>query len=137
MENLGVKYLKAIYRKHGENINDEVIRTVIKNLEKGKLMRSENMGGIFRAVLFDLSEEEKENVKKVEEEYNNKVCHVILRHTCEFGEEYTYIFAPKSEEELVCNVEHGWYYSLVSNNYCSELGDVGIEPAMGGLCKIW
>ena len=137
MENLGVKYLKAIYRKHGERISDPVIKEVLDNLKNGKLMRSEYQNRMFRAVLYFLTDEEKEKVKEIEQEYKCTICHVILRHTEDAGKEYIYMMVPDTEEFMKESITNGWYRSVVSNNYDTDCGDVGVRPAMGGFERIW
>ncbi len=137
MENLGVKYLKAIYRKHGERISDPVIKEVLENLQNGKIMKSEYQNRIFRAVLYFLSDEEKKQISLFEKEKKVKVCHVILRNTVEHGMEYIYIITPKDSNDLDSLLAEERCFANVSNNNDNSMGYVGIRPAMGGFERIW
>jgi hypothetical protein len=88
-----------------------------------------------------LTDEQKEIVKKFEEEYNALVYFVIRSYT-EFGTLDSFLYISDHEDEWILDnndIREGYAYSYVHNydvpEY-SEIGLIGIQPRFGGLVRI-
>lgn len=107
-----------------------------KDFRRGVLNKSE-----FGGILYWLNDDEKEQVRKFEEETGNLVYHAILDHL-EFGDCLALLYVSEDEEEwemeredlkemypmsYVCNLDEPMF---------SEYGTIGIQPRFGGLARI-
>ena len=103
---------------------------------EGLINRSERGG-----ILYWLEDDEKEIVKRFEEEWDGVVYHVIKSYTS-LGLMYSLLFVSKYEEEWEMEdeeIEGGYVLAWVENidmPDCSEMGTIVVEPSIGGLRRI-
>lgn len=118
-----------------------VFSLTIKDFEKDGLV-SESAPPI--GACFWLSDEQKERVRKFEEEHNALVYHVIHCYMENVGEVECYLFVSDYPEEwgldranIVSHKAFAYVYNCDMPLY-SEFGDIGIKlsPA-AGLARIW
>ena len=113
-----------------------IMPTIRKEFFKDGTIYKSEFGGI----LYWLSDEEKALVKKVEEEKEIKVYHVILSHT-EFGDIYSMFYISKHEEEWEsdrADLAEGYafvYAANITDDYCSEFGSICFVGRFGGLAR--
>ena len=110
----------------------------IKEFEdEDKLNLSEVVG-----YLYWLDDDEKEMVKKFEEENNALVYHIIKANT-NIGMIYNLLYVSEYVEEWKMDMEDlsdGQALAYVLNKTmpdCSEFGTIGIKPSVGGLIRTW
>lgn len=128
VKNECVKRMKML-KLHPNAINEFI--------NENKLNKSEGIN----AILYWLTDEEKERVKIIEEKYNLLVYHVI--HTfSNLGETYDLLYV---ENEKECweydrlDIEQGIVLSrteVVEDDINSEFGSIGIESKNGGVIRI-
>lgn len=138
-----------------EKINEECIKrikelkmhnNVVLDFEEGIINYSENMGGVFKGMLFWAKNREDilQAIQKFEESHkDSKVYHTILTRT-EFGELLSILYVNGKEEENWENerfdLKNGNAFAYVENlsdNFLSEFGYIGIESTNGGLTRIF
>ena len=125
---------EAIKRMKKLGLHYNVIRDFSK--KDCVLNKSETMGS-----LFWLTDEEKEIVKKIEDEYGIMVYHII-HHNAEFGECYCMLYVSQYEEDWQADselIDENLVYAYVYNkddDFCSEFGTIAIKKAFGGLVRI-
>lgn len=143
---LGYEFLKALYlKKHSEyEVNtDMCIVDVLERLQKGEIMRSERVNKVFQGILYTLSEDEKKRVQEIEKEYDVKIVHILHTHM-EYGDdEYAYVLAPTDEEDLTYQLDDILpdgsvrAYAVVSNDFCTESGSIGIKTVNSGFTRTY
>ena len=108
----------------------------IKEFEKeGVLNLSEGIG-----LLYWLDDDEKEMVKKFEEEHEMVVYHVIKTFST-LGLMYSLLYVSKHMDELEmdrADILDGRAFVYVVNKDmpdCSEFGTIGIRPSFGGVIR--
>ncbi len=105
--------------------------------EEGKLNLSEQTG-----VLYWLSGEQLERVRRWESETGDLVYHVIHCHT-EFGELLNLLYVTKYAEEWDLDrsdLDAGsacCYVMNLDDEWCSEYGSIGVQPLIGGVIRAW
>ena len=116
----------------------ELYPTVVKDFEKsGKIYLSESDG-----ILFCLSEDEKEMVKKWEQEQNGLVYHVVKTNT-NFGLLYSLLYVSDTEDEWemesddVNELTPFVYVVNKTEPMFSEFGSITIMPKNGGLVRVF
>ena len=142
---LGYEFLKGLYlKKHSayEVNTDLCISDVLERLQKGEVMRSERVNKAFQGILYNLIAPEKEKVAEIEKQYNAKVIHILHTHM-EYGDEYAYVLAPTDEEDLAYQLDDILpdgsvrAYAVVSNDFCTEYGSIGIKTVNGGFTRTY
>lgn len=142
---LGYEFLKALYLKEYSEYEievDEYISGVLNKIKSGEVMRSERINKVFQGILYTLSADEKKKIAEIESQYDVKIVHILHTHM-EYGDEYAYVVAPNSEEDLVYQLEDALpdgsirAYAVVSNTYCTEYGSIGIRAINGGFTKTY
>lgn len=114
-----------------------VMRCVVDDFNKGQLYYTESATG----ALYYINNEMKKFVQEIEERYKGMVYHIILSRT-EFGELLSMLWTTKYEEEWETekeNLEEGYVFAYVKNvtdDWCSEFGDIVVQERLGGLCRI-
>ena len=114
-----------------------VLRCVIDDFNRGQLYYTESATG----ALYHIDDEMKSFVQEIEERYKGMVYHIILSRT-EFGELLSMLWTTKYEEEWEIekeNLEEGYVFAYVKNvtdDWCSEFGDIVVRERSGGLCRI-
>lgn len=115
-----------------------IMEQPIKEFEdEDKLNLSEVVG-----YLYWLDDDEKEMVKKFEEENNALVYHIIKANT-NIGMIYNLLYVSEYVEEWKMDMEDlsdGQALAYVLNKTmpdCSEFGTIGIKPSVGGLIRTW
>ena len=116
----------------------ELYPTVVKDFEKsGKIYLSESDG-----ILFCLSEDEKEMVKKWEQEQNSLVYHVVKTNT-NFGLLYSLLYVSDTEDEWemesddVNELTPFVYVVNKTEPMFSEFGSITIMTKNGGLVRVF
>lgn len=124
--------LEAIERMKMLKLSDGCI----KGFKKGEVWQSEGIG-----YLYDIEPEIEKVVSKFEKEYGGLVYHVIYNVT-EFGELYSMLYVSKHEEEweqdrqdILENITFCYVYNQ-TDEWCSEVGTIGIRSNIGGLIRI-
>ena len=145
MKNFGYEFLRGLYLKKysaHEVDTDMCISDVLERLQKGEVMRSERVNKVFQGILYNLTAEEKEKVVEIEKQYDAKVVHILHTHM-EYGDEYTYVLAPTDEEDLAYQLDDILpdgsvrAYAVVSNDFCTESGSIGIKTVNGGFAQTY
>ena len=115
-----------------------ILATAIEEFKKeDKLYKTEGQKG----VLYDLDDEEKKAVEKVEKEWNGVVYHVIKSFT-EFGTLLNMLYVSQYDEEWEMdreNLKEMIVFAYVKNldsDQCSEFGSIGVKPMIGGVVRI-
>lgn len=94
------------------------------------------MGG-----LYWLEDEEKEMVRKFEEE-NNALVYMVVRAFTQFGKMDSLLFVSDYDEEWEMDMEDiaDGYVLSYTKNYdmpdCSEMGSIAVKKMFGGLLRI-
>lgn len=89
-------------------------------------------------ILFWADEEEQALIKAFEEKHNAVVYHAIRSHT-EFGELLSLLYVSQNEEEWKfdrADLKGGYpiaYVANITDEWCSELGYIGVAPMFGGV----
>ena len=112
-----------------------ILPRAIQEFKSGVINRSEEMG-----LLYWLDDEEKEMVKKFEEEREGVVYHVIktLSNT---GLMYSLLYVSKYAKQWEMDqgdIQGGFVFAYVVNKDmpdCSEFGTIGIRPSFGGVIR--
>ena len=135
MEDLRVKQKEqAIERMKKLGIMEQPIKEFE---DEDKLNLSEVAG-----YLYWLDDDEKEMVKKFEEENNALVYHIIKTNT-NIGMLYNLLYVSEHVEEWDMDMddlseEQAFAYVLNKTMPdCSEFGTIGIKPSVGGLIRTW
>lgn len=132
---------EALLRMKKLNLHENAIREF---KEEGKLNLSEGQrlfGKIPVGVLYWLNDEEMQMVKAFEKEYGGLVYHVVKTNTI-IGLMYSLLYVSKYPEEWEADdaaLEEGYCYAYVKNatdDFLSELGEIVIQPAYGGVVRI-
>lgn len=130
---------EALKRMKALNLMPQVIEDFKKN---DKIYYSERQNRIFNAVLYWIDNDEKyvEIVKKFESKTKSLVYHCQLTHL-EFGDCLSLLFVSANEEDwptenelLKQGVAFAWVENL-DDEWCSEMGSIGIKPSMGGVVR--
>ena len=124
-----IKRLKAL----------NIINDAVKQFEKDDIvMVSEPpFGG-----LYWLNDEEKEMVRKFEEN-NNALVYMVVRSFTNFGKMDALLFISDYDEEWEMDnedIKDDIVMSYVINHDmpdCSEFGSITVRPMFGGLVRIW
>ena len=104
---------------------------------ENKLNKSEGLN----AILYWLTEEERERVKKFEEKYKVLVYHVIHTYTTNLGELYDLLYVGNEKEEWRYDrkdLKYGVVFSrteVVYDKVNSEFGSIGIQSKNGGVVR--
>ena len=107
----------------------------IQEFKSGVINRSEEMG-----LLYWLNDEEKEMVKKFEEEWEGVVYHVI-KTLSNIGLMYSLLYVSKYAKQWEMDqgdIQGGFVFAYVVNKDmpdCSEFGTIGIRPSFGGVIR--
>lgn len=131
--------VEALLRMKKLDLHENAIREF---KEEGKLNLSEGakVFDVPVGVLYWLNEEEQKMVDEFEKEYGGKVYHVIKTNTS-FGLLYSMLYVSKHPEEWEDDdesLEEGYAFAYVKNatdDFLSELGEIMIRPAFGGVVR--
>lgn len=129
-----MKKQEAIKRLKALKIIDDAVRQFEK--DDVVMVTEPPMGG-----LYWLEDEEKEMVKKFEEE-NNALVYMIVRAFTQIGNMDSLLFVSDYEEEWEYDNEDivdGYVMSYTINHDmpdCSEFGSIVVKPTFGGLLRI-
>lgn len=129
-----MKKQEAIKRLKALKIIDDAVRQFEK--DDVVMVTEPPMGG-----LYWLEDEEKEMVRKFEEE-NNALVYMIVRAFTEFGKMDSLLFVSDYEEEWEMDNEDiidGYVMSYTVNYdtpWCSEFGSIAVRPTFGGLLRV-
>lgn len=95
----------------------------------------------YRGILYWIDNEEwKEIISNFETKFNAVVYHAIFTPTG-FGDLLTLLYVSEHVEEWAADneeLEHGYAYAYVANltnDICSEIGRVCVEPRCGGVVR--
>lgn len=124
------KKVEALLRMKKLKLHENVLAE-FKN--EDKLNQSET------GVLYWVENEEVlAKIKEFEANYNALVYHVIRSHTS-FGELYSFLYVSDHQEEwqsdddyLKENLAYAYVFNI-SDDWCSEIGMIQIQPITGGL----
>lgn len=114
-----------------------ILPRAIQEFKSGVINRSEEMG-----LLYWLDDEEKEMVKKFEEEREGVVYHVIMTETT-MGRMYSLLYVSKHTEEWEmdrADIHEERVFVYVVNKDMpdfSEFGTIGIRPSFGGVIRTY
>lgn len=120
---------EALIRMKRLKLHENVVKEF---QQERKLNLSESIG-----ILYWLNEEENKMVHDWEKETGNLVYHVIKDNT-EFGLCYSFLFVSQYVDEWEYdnkNLEQGYPFAYVTNDFCSEYGTIGIKSSIGGLIR--
>ena len=112
-----------------------ILPRAIQEFKSGVINRSEEMG-----LLYWLDDEEKEMVKKFEEEREGVVYHVI-KTLSNIGLMYSLLYVSKYAKQWEMDqgdIQGGFVFAYVVNKDmpdCSEFGTIGIRPSFGGVIR--
>ena len=112
-----------------------ILPRTVQEFKSGVINRSEEMG-----LLYWLDDEEKEMVKKFEEEWEGVVYHVIKTFST-LGLMYSLLYVSKHMDEWEmdrADILDGRAFVYVVNKDmpdCSEFGTIGIRPSFGGVIR--
>lgn len=116
----------------------DLYKPYIMSFEKrNEIFLSEMTGGVYE---FSRDKELIAKVKEFEKEYDALVYHVIHTYT-EFGELYNFLYVSDYKEEWNSDNEDlkdGYVYAYVWNKtdeYCSEIGSIGVRGKFGGIVR--
>ena len=132
---------EALLRMKKLDLHENAIREF---KEEGKLNLSEGRslyGKVPVGVLYWLNEEEQKMVTEFEKEYGGKVYHVIKSNTT-FGLLYSLLYVSKNPDDWErdnADLEEGYAFVYVKNatdDFLSELGEIQIKPAFGGVVRV-
>lgn len=111
----------------------KMLKSVIKDFQKGVLNLSENGG-----CLFWLEDEEKQLVQEYEHRTDNVVFHVIKSYT-DIGLMYSLLYVSpfkeeweEEREEMQEGIHIAYVYNMAWPD-CSEAGCILVRPSIGGL----
>lgn len=113
-----------------------ILPRTVQEFKSGVINRSEEMG-----LLYWLDDEEKEMVKKFEEEWEGVVYHVI-KTLSNIGLMYSLLYVSKYAEQWEMDhgdIQGGFVFAYVVNKDmpdCSEFGSISIIAANGGLVRV-
>lgn len=105
--------------------------------KKDEIFLSEMTGGVYE---ISNEDELKAKIKEFEAEYNALVYHIIHTFT-EFGELYNFLYISDYEEEWEMDDEDiaaGYalaYVWNVTDEWCSEIGSIGVKSKFGGIVR--
>lgn len=105
--------------------------------KRNEIFLSEMTGGVYE---FSSDTELIAKIKEFEQEYNALVYHVIHTYT-QFGELYNFLYVSDHNEEWICDhddLENGYAYAYVWNKtdeWCSEIGSIGVRGKFGGIVR--
>lgn len=105
--------------------------------KRDKIYLSEMTGGVYE---FDSDAELVAKVKEFEEENNALVYHVIHTFT-QFGELYSFLYVSDYEDEWEmdnADITDGYALAYVWNKddeWCSEIGSIGVKGKFGGIVR--
>lgn len=129
-----MKKQEAIKRLKALKIIDDAVRQFEK--DDVVMVTEPPMGG-----LYWLEDEEKEMVRKFEEE-NNALVYMIVRAFTQIGNMDSLLFVSDYEEEWEYDNEDivDGYVMSYTINYdmpeCSEFGSIVVKPTFGGLLRV-
>lgn len=131
---------EALLRMKKLDLHENAIREF---KEEGKLNLSEGakIFGLPVGVLYWLNEEEQKMVAEFEKKNGGKVYHVIKSNTT-FGLLYSMLYVSKNPDEWErdnADLEEGFQFAYVKNatdDFLSELGEIQIKPAFGGVVRV-
>lgn len=107
----------------------------IEDLKDGTVNVSRQMGALFWA-----DEDEQKIIAKFENENNALVYHAIFTPT-NFGRCFSMLFVSQYEEEWEIDIEdikEHYPIAMVINlddEWCSDMGCIGVKPMFGGLVR--
>ena len=110
-------------------------RNTISDLKNGTVNISKQMGALYWA-----DEEEQKIIAEFEKEHNALVYHAIYTPT-EFGRCFSMLFVSQYTEEWEMDnkdIEEGYPIAMVINlddEWCSDMGSIGVTPMFGGLIR--
>ena len=129
-----IKKAEAIKRMKMLDLYNPYIKAFEK---KGEIFLSEMTGGVYE---ISNEDELKAKIKEFETECNALVYHVIHTFT-QFGELYSFLYVSDYEEEWeMDNEDIAVGYALayvwnVTDEWCSEIGSIGIKGKFGGIVR--
>ena len=132
MEDLGNKQVEEAVKRMKML---HILPRAIQEFKSGVINRSEEMG-----LLYWLDDEEKEMVKKFEEEWEGVVYHVI-KTLSNIGLMYSLLYVSKYAKQWEMDqgdIQGGFVFAYVVNKDmpdCSEFGTIGIRPSFGGVIR--
>ena len=132
MEDLGNKQVEEAVKRMKML---HILPRAIQEFKSGVINRSEEMG-----LLYWLDDEEKEMVKKFEEEWEGVVYHVI-KTLSNIGLMYSLLYVYKYAKQWEMDqgdIQGGFVFAYVVNKDmpdCSEFGTIGIRPSFGGVIR--
>lgn len=121
----------------------KVLPAVVRDFEKEDVVHySEDMGGIYKGILYWISNEPKyvEVVNDFEKKYDTMVYHAHLCHT-EFGDllSLLYVSSHKSEwKNDKADLKEGYPIAYVYNfdSGFADMGTIQIAPCNGGITRL-
>ena len=128
------KQQEAIKRMKMMQILPEAIRQF---KDAGKVMVSEPPFG----ALYYITEKERQEVAKFEQEYNALVYHVVRTYT-NFGQLDSWLFVSNYPEEWDmenANIKRNIVFTWTINrdvDWMSDMGSIAFRPANGGLLRV-
>ena len=131
---MAIKKAEAIKRMKALDLYSPYIKAFEKDDE---IFLSEMTGGVYE---FSNEDELKVKVKEFEAENNALVYHVIHTFT-QFGELYNFLYISDYEEEWeMDNEDIAAGYALayvwnVTDEWCSEIGSIGVRGKFGGIVR--
>lgn len=110
-------------------------KNTIADLKQGRVNISKQMGALYWA-----NEEEKEIIAKFETEHNALVYHAVYTPT-EFGRCFSMLFVGQYEDEWELDREDIRNHTPIAmvinldDEWCSDMGSIGVTPMFGGLIR--
>lgn len=91
--------------------------------------------------LYECNEDERKLIKEFEEQTGGLVYHMIHNRYKEIGECYSIFYVSKDADEWeldrydIKDFYPFVYVRNITDDYCSEFGQIGIRPNIGGLIR--
>ena len=113
----------------------ELHPNTMKDLKNGKVNVSKQMGALYWA-----NEDEQKIIANFEKEHNALVYHAVYTPT-NFGCCLSLLFVSQYDEEWKMDIEdikEHYPFAMVINlddEWCSDMGSIGVKPMFGGLIR--
>lgn len=110
-------------------------KNTIADLKQGRVNVSKQRGALYWA-----NEEEKEIIAKFEAKHNALVYHAVYTPT-EFGRCFSMLFVGQYEDEWELDRKDIRNYTPIAmvinldDEWCSDMGSIGVIPMFGGLIR--
>ena len=121
----------------------KIMKEVREDFEKNdRVYYSERQSAIFNATLYwlDNNADYVQIVKDFEKKHNALVYHCQLTHLT-YGDNLSILYVSKHEnewekdKELLRSGETFAYVKNLEDDFCSDMGYIGIKPSMGGVLR--